>query len=155
MCFSSFFAIIWQKMKKNTSWKFMDESSVTFQSSISGPGEFGLCSNDILFKSQKEFQFQQAVKGYQYTELRFLNPILDKTLEHIAFLYMYFSISTTNVFEIGTYGSVVLLSHFAKCKNRKCKNKKCEIFLLYFSIIQAIFSILSHTCFSHFRFSYF
>ena len=27
-------------MKKNTSWK-MDESSVTFQSSVSGPGEFG------------------------------------------------------------------------------------------------------------------
>ena len=29
-------------MKKNTSWKFTDESSITFQSSISGPGEFGL-----------------------------------------------------------------------------------------------------------------
>ena len=29
-------------MKKNPSWKFTDESSVTFQSSISGPGEFGL-----------------------------------------------------------------------------------------------------------------
>ena len=28
-------------MKKNTSWKFTDESSVTFQSSVSGPGEFG------------------------------------------------------------------------------------------------------------------
>ena len=41
MCFSSFFAIIWQKMKKNMSWKFTDESSVTFQSSVSGPGEFG------------------------------------------------------------------------------------------------------------------
>ena len=32
-------------------------------------------------------------------------------------------------------GSVALLSHFAKCKNRKCENKKCEIFLLHFSII--------------------
>ena len=42
MCISSFFAIIWQKMKKNTSQKFTDESSVTFQSSVSGPGEFGL-----------------------------------------------------------------------------------------------------------------
>ena len=41
-CFSLFFAIIWQRMKKNTSWKFTDESSVTFQSSVSGPGEFGL-----------------------------------------------------------------------------------------------------------------
>ena len=29
-------------MKKNTSWKFTDESSVTFQSSICGAGEFGL-----------------------------------------------------------------------------------------------------------------
>ena len=29
-------------MKENTSWKIMDESSVTFQLSISGPGEFGL-----------------------------------------------------------------------------------------------------------------
>ena len=29
-------------MKKNTSWKFTDESSVTFQLSVSGPGEFGL-----------------------------------------------------------------------------------------------------------------
>ena len=28
-------------MKKNTSWKFTDESSVTFQLSVSGPGEFG------------------------------------------------------------------------------------------------------------------
>ena len=40
-CFSSFFAIIWQKMKKNMSWKFTDESFVTFQSSVSGAGEFG------------------------------------------------------------------------------------------------------------------
>ena len=30
-------------MKKNTSWKFTDESSVTFQASVSGTGEFGLC----------------------------------------------------------------------------------------------------------------
>ena len=29
-------------MKKNTSWKFTDESSETFQLSISGAGEFGL-----------------------------------------------------------------------------------------------------------------
>ena len=28
-------------MKKNTSWKFTDELSVTFQSSVSGAGEFG------------------------------------------------------------------------------------------------------------------
>ena len=29
-------------MKKNMSWKFTDELSVTFQLSISGAGEFGL-----------------------------------------------------------------------------------------------------------------
>ena len=29
-------------MKKNTSWKFTDELSVTFQSPVSGAGEFGL-----------------------------------------------------------------------------------------------------------------
>ena len=29
-------------MKKNMPWKFTDESSVTFQSSVSVPGEFGL-----------------------------------------------------------------------------------------------------------------
>ena len=29
-------------MKKNTSWKFADELSVTFQLSIRGAGEFGL-----------------------------------------------------------------------------------------------------------------
>ena len=28
-------------MKKNMSWKFTDVSSVTFQLSVSGPGEFG------------------------------------------------------------------------------------------------------------------
>ena len=28
-------------MEKNLSWKFTDESSATFQSSVSGPGEFG------------------------------------------------------------------------------------------------------------------
>ena len=43
-------AIIWQKMKTNTSWKFTDESSVTFQSSISGPGEFGLSTFGVKLK---------------------------------------------------------------------------------------------------------
>ena len=42
--FFSFFAIIWQKMKKKTSWKFMDESS------IGGPGEFGLIRRVSTFK---------------------------------------------------------------------------------------------------------
>ena len=40
-----------------------------------------------------------------------------------------------SVFFYILYGSVALLSHFAKCKNQKCKNKKCEIFLLHFSMI--------------------
>ena len=35
-------------MKKNTSWKFTDKSSVTFQSSVSGPGEFGLTRDPSL-----------------------------------------------------------------------------------------------------------
>ena len=32
-------------MKKNTTWKFTDELSITFQSSVSGAGEFGLRPN--------------------------------------------------------------------------------------------------------------
>ena len=45
-------------MKKNTSWKFTDESSVTFQSSVSRAGEFGLRiivprSKDSLFFSNE------------------------------------------------------------------------------------------------------
>ena len=35
-------------MKKNTSWKFTDELSVTFQSSVSGAGEFGLSPYNSL-----------------------------------------------------------------------------------------------------------
>ena len=38
-------------MKKNTSWTFTDESSVTFQSSVSGAGEFG--PNHFPFCSDK------------------------------------------------------------------------------------------------------
>ena len=38
----NWFAIICQKIKKETSWKFTDESSITFQSSVSGASEFGL-----------------------------------------------------------------------------------------------------------------
>ena len=39
-------------MKKNTSWKFTDESSVIFQFSVSGPGEFGQMS----FRAPKTFK---------------------------------------------------------------------------------------------------
>ena len=35
MCFSSFFAVLWQKMKNKLVMKF------THESSVSGPGEFG------------------------------------------------------------------------------------------------------------------
>ena len=38
-------------MKKNMSSKFMDESSVTFHSSVSGPGEFGLTLKYLKRKS--------------------------------------------------------------------------------------------------------
>ena len=48
-CFLHFLPNYSKKWRKNTSWKFMDESSVTFQWSISGPGEFGLG----LSKTQK------------------------------------------------------------------------------------------------------
>ena len=34
--------MIWQKMKKNTSMKFTDDLSVTFQLSVCGASEFGL-----------------------------------------------------------------------------------------------------------------
>ena len=36
------FCQIIAKMKKNTSWKFTEELSVTFQLSVSGPGDFSL-----------------------------------------------------------------------------------------------------------------
>ena len=66
MCFSSFFAIIWQKMKKNTSWKFTDESSVTFQSSIRGPGEFGLIQcifRHLLNEGENHMNFKTFKKN--------------------------------------------------------------------------------------------
>lgn len=37
-------------MKKSMSWNFTDEPSVTFQSSISGPGEFGLSFIHTFFR---------------------------------------------------------------------------------------------------------
>ncbi len=48
-------------MKKNTSWKFTDELSVTFQSSVSGAGEFGLC----LFYRERVYalNFEDGVGG--------------------------------------------------------------------------------------------
>ena len=42
-------------MKKNTSWKFTDESSVTFQSFVSGPGEFGLKNSFIDYLIYRKF----------------------------------------------------------------------------------------------------
>ena len=50
------------KMKKNPSWKFTDELSVTFQLSVSGAGEFGLRHNlpmssmiqDLTYKMDDE-----------------------------------------------------------------------------------------------------
>ena len=46
-------------MKKNTSWKFTDELSVTFQSSVSGAGEFGLCVD-------KSAQMYIQINCYQF-----------------------------------------------------------------------------------------
>ena len=58
-------------MKKNMSWKFTDELSITFQSSLSGPGEFGLYSRliekRISFVKEKlielNFIFGHRVEG--------------------------------------------------------------------------------------------
>ena len=51
-------------MKKNTSWKFTDELSVTFQSSVSGAGEFGLGQKvksilKTVYTSQKNTQWDR------------------------------------------------------------------------------------------------
>ena len=48
-------------MNKNTSWKFTDESFVTFQSSVSGPGEFG--------HSHKINEPKNVVKGRIHKEI--------------------------------------------------------------------------------------
>ena len=47
-------------MKKNTSWKFTDESSVTFQSSVSGPGEFGLRKLELCYLLCNHFILKSA-----------------------------------------------------------------------------------------------
>ena len=48
-------------MKKNTSWKFTDESSVTFQSSVSEAGEFGLFKKYIdLSFDKRSFYFSST-----------------------------------------------------------------------------------------------
>ena len=41
------------------SWKFTDESSVTFQSSVSGPGEFGLSCCKTK-KKKNHFQLENV-----------------------------------------------------------------------------------------------
>ena len=52
-------------MKKNTSWKFTDELSVTFQSSVSGVGEFSLSIEidwcDASMITQLYFLFTQTL----------------------------------------------------------------------------------------------
>ena len=52
-------------MKKNTSWKFTDELSVTFQLSVSGPGEFGL--RQIIYiecrKNSLDFYYMLIMDG--------------------------------------------------------------------------------------------
>ena len=65
-------------MKKNTSWKFMDKSSVTFQLSISGPGEFGLkVKINILFDFfSKEVQARLRVAHFSKFSPSVIWPIL-------------------------------------------------------------------------------
>ena len=54
-------------MKKNKSWKFTDESTVTFQSSVSGPGEFGLRLK-ILTGAPFAIQYRRG-SGHFVTEM--------------------------------------------------------------------------------------
>ena len=51
-------------MKKNTSWKFTDESSVTFQLSVSGAGEFGLKVNCRLKVNCKKYFWADLAGRY-------------------------------------------------------------------------------------------
>ena len=44
------FAKLYKKMKKNLSWKFTDELSVTFQLSVSEASEFGGSAKLVIFK---------------------------------------------------------------------------------------------------------
>ncbi len=50
-------------MKKNMSWKFTDESSITLQSSVSGPGEFGC--REAIEKVTKDIFHLSRVKWFQ------------------------------------------------------------------------------------------
>ena len=50
-------------MKTNTSWKFTDESFLTFQSSVSGPGEFGL---DLFLKCIFSHLYSRATATMNY-----------------------------------------------------------------------------------------
>ena len=68
-------------MKKNTSWKFTDESSVTFLSSVSGPGEFGL---------NVHVNFQHTENNQQFARVGVLRDIYNTRwsihLTHPSFL---------------------------------------------------------------------
>ena len=58
-------------MKKNTSWKFTDELSITFHSSVSGAGKFGL--KLIIFKlvtpeiHNQLILYKQSVESAMFT----------------------------------------------------------------------------------------
>ena len=58
--------MIWQKMKKNMSWKFTDEWSITFQSSVSGPAEFGLRENKRFFTNFSTYHVEKVISGEDY-----------------------------------------------------------------------------------------
>ena len=49
-------------MKKNMSWKFTDESSVTFQSSVSGPGEVSLNIKNWCKKRKEKLMMVVNIK---------------------------------------------------------------------------------------------
>ena len=57
-------------MKKNMSWKFTDESSETFQSSVSGPGEFGLKSKDACLTMRVNFFLKLTLHYIRYVHTK-------------------------------------------------------------------------------------
>ena len=58
-------------MKKNMSWKFTNESSITFQLSVSRPGEFSHRRTTYLFEKQDTVSF---IFGKKRTEMHSICP---------------------------------------------------------------------------------
>ena len=134
MCFSSFFGIIWQKVKKNTSWKFTDELSITFQSSVSGLSQG---TQQLLFLISRCFstcycvRVSRLVQSHRlWTERLKFPPKCVETL----FVYSYMLISIQ-----------FLLYNYKNGWNMKRKWYTCQIIVYVWEIFWAkqIFHILN------------